>query len=244
VAILVQDLINQALLDMHSIAQGEAPNATESAVALAQLNRILSSLSLDGTFVYNQAVAQFALTGGVGGYTMGSGGAWNTATRPVKVKGAVVTYSGLRQGLRVLPMGVFEQAIAYQDKPAVIEYLTNGQPVSPTLLAWATAAMPTILGEDSAAPLKNVRVHPVPAAGATIEASYWTPLTLFTALTDVVTFPVPGYELTLINELTAVLAPSYGRSDQLQNYLAIAARSKARISEINAAIELGAPAQK
>jgi len=241
VAIQVQDLVNQALLDMHSIAQGEVPNPTESAVALAQLNRILSSLSLDGTFVYTQAVKQFSLAAGVGAYTMGVGATWVTTDRPVRIKGAVVSYQGLQQGLAVMPMGTFQQMISAGEKPAVIEYLASGLPVSPVLAAWATGALPTRLGEDSAAPVKNVRVYPVQTVAASIEVSFWTPLTAFVALTDTVTFPAPGYELALINELTCVLAPSYERTDQMEKYMAIAARSKARISQINAEIELPPP---
>ena len=240
-AITVQDLVNQALLDMHSIAQGETPNSVESGVALNQLNRILSSLSLDGTFVYTQAVGTFALTANVGAYTMGAGGTWATTARPVRIKGAHVSFNGLKQGVAVLPMGAFADSLQSAEKAGVVEYLATGLPVSPALATWAIAGMPTRLGEDSAAPLKNIRVYPIQNVGASIDVSYWIPLTAFAALTDNVAFPVPGYELMLINELTVVLAPDYGRSADLQTYMAIAARSKARINEVNAGIELPPP---
>jgi hypothetical protein len=83
-------------------------------------------------------------------------------------------------------------------------------------------------------------VHPIPQAAAAIELSYWLALTTFATLSTAITFPVPGYELALVEELAIVLAPSYGRpvSQELRDN---AARSKGRIVEINGQIELGPP---
>lgn len=235
-----QDLVNESLLLLGEIQPGESPSAAESARALLNLNFILSSWSLEGITVYTHAVGNFTLTANQEGYTMGPGGNWNVASRPVKIKGAKVTYQGLSRGLAVMPIGVFEQSLRHDEPIAAIQYLPNGAPVSAVLAAWAAGALPTKLGEDSAAPLKNVRVYPVQTVGATIELSYWTALAAIAALADGVSFPVPGYEAGLTHELAVVLAPSYGRqvSQELSTNMQ---RFKARINDINGQIELGPP---
>jgi hypothetical protein len=102
------------------------------------------------------------------------------------------------------------------------------------------ASLVTKLGEDAAGFQKNIRVWPTPNVGCTLEVSYWTPLAPFAAVTDVLNFPAPGYELALVGELALSLAPAYGRvvSAELQaNY----ARAKQRLVDINGLIEMGPP---
>ncbi len=237
----VQDLVNQALLDLGEIQPGETPNTAESNAIFPVLNRILSSWSLEGIKNYQQAITSFTLTANVEAYTMGNGGTWNTSTagRPVKIKGARVLYQGLEQGVMVMPIGAFEQSLDHNAKTAAIEYLANGQPVSTVLAAWASGNMPTKLGEDSGAPFKNVRIWPVPTTSATIEVSYFVALTAFNALSDTVNFPVPGYEAALVAELAVAIAPSYGNPPAVQGIIANMNRYTQRIIEINGQIEIG-----
>lgn len=240
-ALTVQDLVNRALLALGEIQPGEAPNATESANALIRGNYVLDSWSLEGITAYTHAVASFALTANVGAYTMGLGGLWNVAARPVKIKGARISYQGLDRGVLVMPMAVFEQSLKHDEQPVQpVQYLADGSPLNAKLALWAAAALPLKLGEDSAAPLKNIRLWPVQTVAANIELSYWLPLTLFANLTDNVTFPVPGYEAALVNEWAIALAPDYGRP-VTQELLANSQRFKQRIIDINGQIELGPP---
>lgn len=210
-----QELINLALRDLGELPGGETPNAEESADALSTLNQILGSWSLDRRAVYTRSVQTFALTQNVNAYTMGVGGSWNTAARPVKIIGALAIVSGFQQGLEVLPMEIFSAQIA------------NGQGI--------TAALPSKMGVDAAAPNLNVRVFPTPNVLGSIEVQSWQALAEFATLATEVTFPVPGYELALRTELAVTLAPSYGRpvsadlAGNLQRFLT-------RMAEVNAGL--------
>lgn len=235
------DLLTQAMIDLGEIQPGEQMNSAETANGLVKINYVLSSWSLEGITVYTHSVGLFSLTPGMPAYAMGPGAVWLTSQRPVKLKGASISYQGLQQGVAIMPMGAFEQSLAKDERIAAIDYLANGQPASPVLKAWADAALPTRLGEDSAAPVKNIRVHPVPTvSGVQIELSYWTPLPAVANLSDTYQFPVPGYEMALVGELSLVLAPGYGRP-VTQELLANIQRGKQRITDINGQIELGPP---
>jgi len=222
----VQDVINHALIDLGEIQPDETLNTPETNSAFLKLNLILSSWSLEGLTVYMHQVGNFTLQTGVIAYSMGVGGTWTTTQRPVKIKGATAraTVSGggqIENGLTVLPMAAFEAAVK-----------------NPTA---RSDVLPSLLGEDSAAPLKNIRIWPPPAAYASIEVSYWIPLTAFNALTDTVSFPAPGLELALIGELALTLAPGYGRPVTAE-LAGNVQRAKQRLIETNGAVEVGAAA--
>jgi hypothetical protein len=149
---------------------------------------------------------------------MGVGGTWGTTARPVKIKGATARSTVFENGLTVLPMAQFEAAVR-----------------NPT---GRSDILPSLLGEDAAAPLKNIRIWPPPAANASIEISFWIPLTAFVNLTDTVSFPVPGYELALIGELALTLAPGYGRPVTAE-LAGNAQRAKQRIIALGGQVEVG-----
>lgn len=184
-------LINPALMDIGALAQGETAATSESDQALIALNQILSSWSLERRFVHTHKQENFTLSVGVSAYTMGSGGTWSTSARPVGVTGIMATSGAFQQGLDVMPMADFRASIR------------NGQGV--------TAVLPSKAGVDTAGTLVNIEVWPPPSTTATVRVSSWQPLTEFAAITDTVSFPVPGYQAALRAELAITLAPSFGR---------------------------------
>lgn len=208
--ILAQDLISACLQDLGRIAPGETPSVNASNAAFLLLNEILSSWSRDGRINYTEKVGTAALTASVDSYTIGVGGTFNTTAYPQNVKGARCSYNGFQQGCHVVPMAEFET-------------LTNAQ-------LGESASLISLIGVDNAAPLRNARVFPMPNAAATVEYSWWEPLTLISTLSSAVTFPVEGWEAALRSELTVALAPSYG----LEATTTIAAnmqRFRARIAD-------------
>jgi hypothetical protein len=212
-ALTVQLLVNQACLDIAIIYPGQTPSVDESNIGFWMLNEILGSWSQEGLLVPTHTLTSFALVAGTAAYTMGVGGTWNTAALPVKIKGAVASLSGFQKGLKILSMTDFQKLIA------------DG--------LGETAALPMLLGVDDAAPQRNVRLHQIPNnSEATVEVSYWTPLTQFTLLTEDITFPMPGFYQALRDELTLRMAVTFKRPVD-PNMMMNAKNSKSALARID-----------
>lgn len=212
----VQDLISDAYCDTGATAPGETPESTELDRGLRILNQILSSRSLERDFVYTAKHETFALVANINSYTMGSGGSWSTTARPVRITGAMAYSGKFQQGVAVMNMEKFTQAIANN--------------------AGLTATLPQQMGVDTGAPLLTIRVFPTPNDSAFIEVHSWQPLTAFALLSDTVTFPVPGYEAALRSELAATLAPGLGRPVTVE-MAGNMNRFNQRVVNLNASVE-------
>lgn len=184
----VQAFINLVYRDLRVTYSGQTPSSDQSNEAFSTLNEILASWSHEGLLVPTHAVSSFAITAGqTSPITMGVGAAWVTAALPIKVKGATASLTGFQKGMQVMPMGDFEMSIANE--------------------LGITAALPSKMGVDNSAPMRNVRLWPTPNNSSTvIEVSYWTPLTAFATLGDSVAFALPAFELAIRNELALRLA--------------------------------------
>jgi hypothetical protein len=209
----LQRFINLTYRDIGVIYSGQTPSTDQSNDALDTINEILGNWSQEGLLVPTHAVTSFALTAATAGYTMGVGGTWVTSDLPIKVKGALSSLTGFQQGLEVVPMGEFEASIANA--------------------IGATATLPTRMGIDNAAPLRNVRLWPTPnSSSAVVEVSYWMPLTAFVALTDTVAFALPAFELALRNEAGLRLANMH-KCPVTQDMLLAAQASKTALMRID-----------
>ncbi len=183
----VQSFLNLALRDLQVIFSGQAPSSDQSNEAFSVLNEILASWSFEGLLVPGHAVTTFALTAATSLYTMGVGATWVTSALPIKVKGAISSLTGFQKGMQVMPMGEFEASIANE--------------------LGATAVLPSKMGIDNSAPMRNVILWPTPNnSSAVVQASYWMPLTAFSTLGDSVAFALPAFELAVRNELVLRLA--------------------------------------
>ena len=188
----VATLIYLSLRDIEVVYPGQLPSTDEITDGFNTVQEILGSWSHEGLLVPTHAVTVFALAAGTLGYTMGVGAVWATAALPIKIKGAIASVSGFQKGLTVLPMGEYQKLVA------------NG--------IGETAALPALLGYDDAAPVRNVRLYPTPSnSAASIEVSYWTPITQFVTSGDTIAFALPAFEQALRNELTLRLAVMFNR---------------------------------
>ncbi len=186
----VQSFLNLVMRDLQVIYSGQGPSSDQSNEAFSTLNEILASWSFEGLLVPTHAVTQFALTSGTNLYTLGVGATWVTAALPIKVKGAISSLTGIQKGMAVMPMGEFEMSI------------DNGIGVA--------AVLPSKMGIDNSAPMRNVILWPTPNnSSAVVQLSYWMPLTAFATLGDSVAFALPAFELAVRNELTLRLADMY-----------------------------------
>lgn len=186
-----QDFITDAYCDTGSTQPGETPSTPELNRALVILNQIISSRSLERDFVWTAQHGTFALTNGVNKYTMGVGGSWVTADRPVRVTAARAFQGKFERGVKV---GSIEEYTAS---------IIDGGGV--------TATLPEHMGVDTGAPLLTIYVWPTPNDSASIDMHYWTPITSLASLSTVIAFPTPGIEAAIRAELAVTLAPGLGR---------------------------------
>jgi hypothetical protein len=231
----VQRLITLAFFDLGAIQSGETPNTDELNDSLDVLNGMLGAFSNEQLTVFNRVVQSFP-GAGLSSFTLGTGGIWNTGSaRAQKIVGWRATNGAYNSGGAPLSLADFDAAaqdasVRFAGVQAQISALLAPFFQSPTL-ALSSAQAPLLLGADSAWPLINVRVFP--ATTATIELAYWTPITAFVALTDVISLP-PGFEELLRTNLAVRLSPQYGRSGGIDPVLAANAQNaKAAIQALN-----------
>jgi len=230
----VPQLIYLCYRDIEVVYPGQTPSSDEQNDALDTLHEIFGSWSQEGLVVPTHTLTSFDLTAAQPNYTMGVGGNWDTTAGglPIKIKGAVSSLAKFQKKVTILAMGDFEKVVE------------NG--------TGRTDTLPTILGVDNAAPLRNIRLFPTPNdSAAVIEVSYWTPLsqwlvplTLLVPITNAPTplsFPLPGFEQALRNELTNRLAVMFKRPVD-QTMMGNAAASKSALTRIDPGEVTDAPA--
>jgi hypothetical protein len=182
------DLLQSSARLANILASGETMTADEANDGLKVFNDILENWSTQNLMVWARANQTFPLTTGVGTYTIGPAGTWNT-DRPVRITGGYTTIAGTD-----FPFTMWGQ----------VEY--------------NAVAVKTISGVPQRAlyvadyPLGSVSLYPVPASAIsaqTITLTIDRLLTFPLALTTVLAFP-PGYEKALRYELAVALGPEYG----------------------------------
>lgn len=212
-----RSIINQSFQDLKVLAPGGSVSPTVEADAFVYLNQLMSSLSIESPMAFNQVRQTFSLVYATVAYTLGSGGSFATTggKRAVKVTSWRANYGGvLGSGGAPLSMEEF----GAQAKQMIGE----------------SAPIPALVGVDTAYPLINVRIHPPPSfVLGTIELGYWTPITQFATVTDVLAFE-DGFEEMLHFNLAIILYPQYGRQGGIDPVLAANAQnSKAKIVAMN-----------
>ncbi len=209
----VQDLINQALLDLGVLQAGQTPSADDSAICFAKLNNLLDSWNLEEAHLYTMAKQALNLTATKNSYQIGPGAADFNQARPVRIRRANAIVAGVH-----LPMEV----IAYSGEAEIEDPA-------------ATSVRPLKLYNDYAAPISNLIVYPTPAAGswgtAQLELYTWVILPPFVTLQDVITLPT-GYQEALEYNLAVRMAPIMGRNIT-QDLALLAADRKAALRAYN-----------
>jgi hypothetical protein len=212
-----RSIINQAFQDLKVLPPGGSVSTTVENDSFVYLNQLMSSLSIEAPMAFNQVRQSFNLVYATASYTLGSGGSFATTggKRAVKVTSWRASYGGvLSSGGPVLSMEEF----GAQAK----QMLGESTPI------------PSLVGADTAYPLINIRIHPLPSfVVGTLELGYWTPITQFTTVTDVLAFE-DGFEEMLHFNLAVILFPQYGRTGGIDPVLAANAQnSKAKIVAMN-----------
>lgn len=191
---------------------GASLTAAQETHHLARLNTMLELWSLDRLMCYQLVQESKALTSSVGSYTIGSGGAFNTA-RPEKI---------------VDPCFVRDSAgIDYELE--IIDAKAYGSISMKTV----DGSYPRYLFYDAAfvAGLATIFLYPEPLASLTLYINSWKALQSFVTLDDTVVLP-PGYQLAIESNY-AIMAAAGFRAVPAE-VVKLAKDSKAAIMGLNA----------
>lgn len=185
--VTARTIITKALQKNGALVKNEAPSGDEAADGLDSLNAMIGSWGNDSLNIYARAWETFTLSGGVGSYTIGSGGAFNTV-RPTNILASYV-----RIGSTDYTVGIIDDE-------------TYSTISSKTLVT----SIPQFLNYDNAYPLGTIRLYPVPSTAYSLFLLSEKPLTEFSSLDTTLSMP-PGTERALIYNLAIELAPEYSQ---------------------------------
>jgi hypothetical protein len=181
-------LITGSMRLIEAVESGETPTTDEQTDALAVLNQLLESWSIQGLAVYRREFSPYVTVASQASYVIGAGEEWDGA-RPTAINDAYVTINGYDYGLRVL------NDSEYAEEP------------SKTL----ESSIPESIYYDPAYPDGRVYVVPVPDAALTITLVHDEAFTALSSVSTVLLLP-PGYERALRYALAVELAPEFGKT--------------------------------
>lgn len=181
-------LITGSMRLIEAVESGEAPTTDEQTDALAVLNQLLDSWSIQGLAVYRREFSPYVTAASQARYGIGAGEEWDGA-RPTAIAEAYVTIDGYDYGLRVLTDS------EYASEP------------NKTL----ESSVPESIYYDPAYPDGRVYVVPVPDTALTITLVHDEAFTALASVSTSLSFP-PGYERALRYALAVELAPEFGKT--------------------------------
>jgi len=208
------DLISSAGRLANILAAGEVFAADEAQDALLTLNQLIDEWNAEDLMIYTVNRNVFTLTPSQQVYTLGPNGNFNI-TRPAKIeRWSVIDLTNPGQPLEI-PMGDMLTEEQWQAIP--VKNITNIWPYS--------------CYDDGNFPLRNLSFFPIPTQANQVVISTWSPLTTYSDLNLVITYP-PGYFKALRYNLAVELGAAY-KSDMSPAIMAIAVSSKARVKLMN-----------
>jgi hypothetical protein len=183
------DIITRSLRLLGVLATTETPDGATGADALATLNTILDTWSLEKLNNWAMLNSTYAITANVGTYTIGASGAALTSQRPIQIESAFIRDSSNSDfSLEIIPNDLYQQISSKSD----------------------TATIPTHLSYNPTYPNGTINLYPIPSLNVTLGLSQVLQLARFTLISSSVTFPL-GYENALGYALAVELGPEYGK---------------------------------
>lgn len=200
-----RDWITSALYANGSLTQGETLAAEDAAIALARLNMMLDSWSLEPGTVWALDQDSFTMTPAVASYSTSllAGG------RPQGIKSVRVSLSGIDWPVMSNIDETTYNAIGYK----------------------AAAGIPTLVWVNNTMPDATMYFWPTPYAAFTATVACWGLLQGPLTLDTVITTP-PGYDLAVVDNLALLTCSSFGRTPS-QELKESAKASKAIVKRSN-----------
>ena len=193
--------------------RGATLTSDEAVECLAELNTFIESLQTERLMCYSVTEDTAALTASTSTYTIGNGGAINTA-RPTKI---------------VDPCFVRDSS-GYDTPVSIVNLEAYGHIVDKA----AGYTVPNVLYYDygfSATSTGTISLYPVPSGGLTLHINSWKQLQSFPSVTTLLLFP-PGYQLMIESNFAIHLAA--GVLPVTPELARIARDSKAAVKSLNA----------
>ena len=183
VSVSAQDLVTSALNELNVVSAGENPDPQDSAIGLEKLQRLIDQWNAREELIFSIGINQYTLTPNHGPHTIGPGGDFNVAIRPVRVKTAhFVLNPGTSNPVRT-PIKVLDSD------------WWAGNPVQKQ-----TSTIVTHLFYDPAASLGNLNFWPVCTLAGVVDLETWNSLTQAISLQTKLALP-QGYWDAIVNDL-------------------------------------------
>jgi hypothetical protein len=184
------DLINNALLEIGALAQGETPRAEESTFCLSKLNRLLDAWNARKLYVYAQHFVNYTLTPNLSPHTIGPTGTFVVAQRPVSIEGAAIIINTTTPNV-TNPLSLRDHDWWANER---VKALAN--------------QLPSDLYYEPDWPNGSLFLWPVPTTAYGLELDTRTVLSTFPDLVTTFSLP-PGYEDAVTFSLAESLIPSF-----------------------------------
>lgn len=210
------DLITLALKDIGAIGIGQSISAEDTFDALDTLNMMLGQWATERLSVYHLVDTSKQSTGAQS-YTVGAGGDFNI-TRPVKINAAYAR----------LTNGGAGNAVDYTI--SIIDTREDYSRISVKSLS----SFPEWAFYDSAFPLGNLFLYPVPNSSYELHIVTMDTLPQFASPSTTVNLP-PAYLSAIRYCLACYLAPSY-QIEPMQSLVRLAVNAKRTVKRMNAQI--------
>jgi len=193
--IVAQDLLNSAAQLCGFLEDGETLTPQESADGLLRLQDLIEDWLNQDFMIFSHVNYTFNMSANVGVYTLGIGGTFNIAARPLAIRSGYTSLNGVDYPL--LAIGNAEY------NTIAIKSLTG---------SW-----PLVVGSDDGFPLISLEFWPLPAQNMTVTLNFDVPITSPVNLSDSLSYP-PGYAKALRYALAVELGEEFKTpvSDRVQ----------------------------
>jgi len=208
-----RELVAAILRKLGASAPGESIANSEAQDGLAEVNRMIASMSNEKLLIYAITEEGFSLVAGTAAYTLGSGATWNSS-RPQWIEKAVIRDSSTSPAV---------------DYP--VDLFLSVDEFSKISVKGATSPYPYALYDDGGYPYRTIKLYPTPSAAHTLRLWSAKPISSIATLDTTLSLP-PGYEDMLVYNGAVRLAPEYGKT-LAPEVVAIAMDSKAGIKRAN-----------
>ena len=181
--------INAALRLLGVLAEGETPSAEMSQDALAALNQMIDSWSIERLSVFNTVDQVFAWPASTASRTLGPSGDF-VGTRPV----------------------ILDDSTYFRDASTGVSYgikFLNQQQYDAIAVKTVTATYPQVMWTNMDCPDITMTIYPVPLRDLEFHFVSAQVLTQAASLTTALSFP-PGYLRAFKYNLACELAPEFG----------------------------------
>ena len=185
------ELYTSAFRELDIGAQGEVLSAEDAAWGLEKLQRLIDRINARGPMIYNVNFSLFTLPTNTQPITIGPGGTFDVAQRPIKIASATLVLSGTSPAVEY-PLGV-------QDNQ-----WWRSQAVKAL-----TSTLPTDIYYSPDNPLGNIYPWPIPTTENQIRLELWVALSQAINGATNLGMP-PAYWDYVVMTLASDLAHSYG----------------------------------